>query len=172
MTTIQNISPLVACPRNHITCLAFTAIIIGASCTDTIAQSPPSKQPQLYLTNDTVPKKGYIEQGSKSVDGKIAFRVCDTSEQITVQQSNLKATAGTCTVDCVWCVAKIVGFNPDGSVQIEALDRQTVAVTAKDWKKGFASETYEAAITAKVGDFVGGVAQNRPGSLYVIATPQ
>jgi hypothetical protein len=169
----EQISLIIARHCYRIVCIALAAIIFGGSRVDAIAQSAPLVQPQLYLTNDTVPRKGYIEQGSKTGDDKVAFRICGTSERIIVPLVNLKETVGTCTLGCLWCVGRIVKFNLDGSVQIEALDRQTVDVSAEDWKKGFKWPPHDAddnqPLVPKVGDFVGGdVARNRPGSLYLI----
>jgi hypothetical protein len=155
--------------RRRSTHLAFAVIWLVASGINAVAQSVTSNPPQLYLTSDDVPRKGYLEQqDSKRDDGRVSFRVCGTSVRIYVEPKKLIKTGGTCTERGPIFIVKAV--NPDGSVLLEAQDQQTKNLTAVEWDKGFEPQRAGGshAPVPKVGVFVGGIDNKRPGAFYLM----
>jgi hypothetical protein len=155
--------------------LAFAAIGIAAACTNSRAQAPSAQAPQLYLTNDTFPKKGYIEKSDGNGD-QVAFRVCATAEQIAIAKNNLQPIQGTCTDPRLpWNVltGAITAVRPDGSVEIETLDKKTISMTMDEWERGFKLQSHKLQFNTKtpspkIGQVIGGTIRDAPSDLYVI----
>jgi hypothetical protein len=131
---------------------------------ETIAFTPP----QLYLTSDSIPKKGHIEKTRDQTEGKVSFRECTAAKSVLVEEKTLKAIGGTCDPRRgPWTIStgRIESIGNDGSVQIQAIDYKKFRVSAEDWKK-------TSTVDFSVGDFVGFKllrGEQKPMEIYAIA---
>ena len=157
--------------------IALGAIGITFVCTLSHGQAPATQAPQLYLTNDTFPKKGYIEKSDSNNDDRVAFRVCATAEQIPVTKSSLKPIQGTCSdPNLPWnnvLTGAITAVRADGSIEIETVDKKTFSMTREEWEKGFKLQSHKIEFGVKpptptIGQLIGGTVHDTPRNLYVI----
>lgn len=143
--------------------ISCAAAVLTAALCRPIALQAETPPPQLYLTSDLVPRKGYVDesQGTKA-DGSVAFRECDSSPTDTawLKKNALTPVAGTCDKTYVLWVGT-VKKTTDASVTVQTSDDEALTVDLGEWQKAFGSNK---AVWPKV---VGGYNVERPTDLFV-----
>jgi hypothetical protein len=129
--------------------------------------SPAAENVQLYLTPDTVPKKGYVDSSQAGTDEKVAFRECESQPKdpvVWLDPKSLKPITGTC--DTLWALwgGTVTDISKSG-IKVRTAGNVDLNITSTGWTEAFGNDRTK---WAKVGDTVGGYDFENPTELFRI----